>query len=102
MKHLLIKLTVIAALVFSLQANTALAGEKSEAAKKTKVFLKWDQDGDQKLNKAEFTEMTKAQFESKGKDGWEEAAAKRFKNKDADGDGYVTFEEMHEGMKMAK
>ena len=101
MKHLLIKLTVIIALFVSLQANTALAGEKSEAAKKTKVFLKWDQDGDQKLNQAEFTQMTKTQFENKGKDGWEEAAAKRFKNKDANSDGFVTFEEMYEGMKMA-
>ena len=73
----------------------------SEAAKKTRYFLKWDQDGDQKLNPAEFTEMTRTQFEKKGMDGYEEAAQKRFKNKDADKDGFVTFEEQFDGMKMA-
>lgn len=68
-------------------------GELSESERKAKVFLKWDVNGDNQLDKTEFTEMTKAQFEKNGKDGYMKAAEKRFKNKDADGDGFVSFEE---------
>jgi Ca2+-binding EF-hand superfamily protein len=68
-------------------------GELSKDEKKAKTFLKWDADGDAKLNKAEYTEMTKAQFEKNGKDGYAEAAEKRFGNKDTNEDGFVSFEE---------
>lgn len=102
MKNLLIKITAFTALAVTFQAQAAFAGEQGEAVKKTKYFLKWDTDGDQKLNLEEFTAMTRKQFENKGNDGWEEAAKKRFKNKDADQDGYISFEEQFEGMKMAK
>ena len=102
MKNLLIKISVVTALLVSFQAHTAVAKDMSEAAKKTRYFLKWDQDGDQKLNSTEYAEMVKVQFENKGNDGWEEAARKRFKRKDANKDGLVTFEEQFEGMQMAQ
>lgn len=57
------------------------------------LLKKWDADKDGKISKEEFTAMTKAQFESKGKEGYEAEAEKRFKNRDADGDGVLSAEE---------
>jgi Ca2+-binding EF-hand superfamily protein len=65
----------------------------AEEDKKAAYFKKFDADGDGKLNKAEFTEMTKTQLEKKGRFDYEEQAAKRFKNKDTNGDGFITLEE---------
>jgi Ca2+-binding EF-hand superfamily protein len=96
MKNTLPKL-LVAALLSCLLLNTSIAGEKSDKAKeaerKSKVFLKWDEDGDKQLNEDEFTKMNLTWMEKNGQDGGEAEAKKRFKRKDADGDGFVTFEE---------
>jgi Ca2+-binding EF-hand superfamily protein len=67
--------------------------DPKEAERKAKTFLKFDVDGDKMLNEEEFTAMTKSWFEKSGKDGYEKAAKRRFKNKDVDGDGFVSFKE---------
>lgn len=101
MKKHTLHLTALVALT-ALFSSSVYAGEKmdqKELDRKAKYFLKWDADGDKQLNKDEYTEMTRVQFEKKDKPGYEEEAAKRFKRKDADGDGFVTFEEQN-GVKL--
>lgn len=66
---------------------------RTEVEKKAAYFLKWDTDNDRQLNREEYTEMVRAQFEKNGRTGYKEAAVKRFDNKDANGDGQVTFKE---------
>ncbi len=58
-----------------------------------KTYEEADTDENGKLDLAEFTEIVKGRFEDQGKTGWEEAAAKQFKNKDKDKDGFLTLEE---------
>lgn len=75
-----------------LMAGTALiAGVAS--AEPAKQFKKWDTDKDGKMSQEEYTAMTKAQYEKKGKEGYEADSKKRFENKDADKDGSLTLEE---------
>ncbi|NDV63209.1 hypothetical protein G0Q06_12155 [Puniceicoccales bacterium CK1056] len=104
MKKYPIKITVITLLgsLFALSIASAEYswankkwGELSDVEKKAKVFLKWDTDGDSQLNKAEYTEMTRVQFEKNGKEGYQKAAEKRFQNKDTNEDGFVSFEEQN-------
>ncbi len=80
------KKTIIMISAAVLAAGTALAGPEQ-------LFKKWDTDKDGKISKEEFTEMTRAQFAGKGKEGYAEEAAKRFQKRDADGDGILTLEE---------
>lgn len=62
--------------------------------KKRHYIRTFDADADGKLNAAEFEAMTKSEFEKKQKTGYQEVAAKRFKFKDVDKDGFVTVEEL--------
>ena len=74
--------------------GTAADLSQEELVRKSKYFLKWDADGDQKLNLEEFTEMTRAQFERNGKsDDPVAEARKRFKRKDINQDAMVDWAE---------
>jgi hypothetical protein len=72
----------------------SVSAATDEFEKKKAYLSKYDQDGDVRLSKEEYLGMTRAEFEKQGKSGHEEESAKRFKNKDADGDGYITVEEL--------
>lgn len=78
-------------------SSTALSNDSAEDARATKrkanSFLKFDADGDQQLDSKEYEAMIKSWFEQKGKTGYEKAAKTRFKNKDVDGNGFVSFKE---------
>jgi len=77
-------------------AATAAPAAQAEVPENVqKLFAKWDADGDGKMSMEEFTAMVKTQFEKKGKEGYEEQAAKRFEYKDMDGDGFLTLEEFN-------
>ena len=88
-------LTVI--LLTGLLASPLLAGkanaDQKATQRKAKTFLKWDEDGDKQLNKDEFCKMHTSWMESNGKEVRQKELDNRFKNKDANGDGMVTFEE---------
>lgn len=71
----------------------------ADDAKRKAYFDKWDADADGQLNSTEFTAMVTAQFAKKGKEGAEAEAEKRFKRKDADGDGFISFDEFNQGKK---
>lgn len=73
--------------------TTASALTEEEMAKKEKYFLKFDANQDRTLSESEYVEMTRVQFQKKGKKGHEEEGAKRFKRNDKDADGKVTFNE---------
>lgn len=83
------KKQLIGSLVLVLMVGSAAA----QIDKKAAYFKKFDTDGDGKLNQAEFTAMTKKQFELKEKKGYEVEAVKRFNNKDTDKDGFISLEE---------
>ncbi|MEX0331898.1 MAG: hypothetical protein AB3N64_10785 [Puniceicoccaceae bacterium] len=92
-------------LISGLLATPLLAGkadaDQKAAERKAKTFLKWDEDGDQQLNKEEFCKMHTSWMEKSGKEAKQKELDNRFKNKDANGDGQVTFEE-HFGMPLPK
>ena len=71
----------------------------ADDAKKQAYFSKFDVDTDGQLNIAEYTEMVKKQFANKNKEGAEDEAIKRFRNKDLNGDGVLTFDEFAQGQK---
>lgn len=76
------------------QTNETVRVHNSYLQKKQHYMRQFDMDGDGKHNLAEFTEMTRSEFEKKDMTGYEEAAKKRFAFKDANKDGFVTPEEM--------
>ena len=76
----------------------ALAGD-ADTEKRQAYFNKWDADGDGQLNITEFTAMVTAQFAKKGKQDAETEAEKRFKRKDTDGDGFISFDEFNQNKK---
>ena len=89
----LIAITLMGSLLVTpLMAGKADADKKG-AERKAKTFMKWDEDGDQKLSNEEFNKMHTSWMENNGKEATERELNNRFKNKDADGDGFVTFEE---------
>lgn len=70
-----------------------VAQAKTDLEKKRAYFDKWDANGDGALTLEEFTGMVQAEFEKKGKEGYEAEAAKRFSRKELDGDGLFTWDE---------
>ena len=84
MKRQLISMLILTAL-----SATTFGQTQKQSAR----FLKFDTDGDGKLNLVEYTAMVKLEFEKNDKVGYEEEAAKRFKNRDTNGDGFLTQEE---------
>lgn len=83
---------ITVALLGSFLSTPLMAGQ-AEAEQKAKTFLKWDEDGDKQLNKDEFCKMNASWMEKSGKEVKQKELDNRFKRKDADGDGFVTFEE---------
>jgi Ca2+-binding EF-hand superfamily protein len=75
-----------------------VAHAKTDLEKKQAYFDKWDANGDGALTLEEFTGMVQAEFEKKGKEGYEAEAQKRFSRKDADGDGLFTWDEYLQDM----
>jgi len=63
----------------------------AQAAKIT--FETIDSDKDGKVSLKEYSELVKARFAQSEKEGYEQAAAKQFKKKDANADGFLSEEE---------
>lgn len=77
-----------------LMGVSAVYAEFTELQKKQSYIRKFDVDADGKLNLAEFTELTRVEFEKKKLEGYQEIAQKRFKQKDENKDGFLTAEEL--------
>lgn len=75
-----------------------VAQAKTELEKKQDYFRKWDANGDDKLTAEEFSGMVQAEYEKKGLEGYEAEAAKRFANKNPDGDDAITWNEYLQDM----
>ena len=79
--------------------NSVVFAGDADDAKRQSYFNKWDADGDGQLNSIEFTAMVTAQFAKKNKPGAETEAEKRFNHKDADEDGFISFDEFNQQKK---
>jgi hypothetical protein len=97
MKYL--KYALLAPFAFiTLATHLSAADVPQEVLKKKQAyFFKFDTNGDKALSKEEFVEMTRTQFEKSKKDGYQKAGEFRFKNKDANKDNKLTFEEWFAG-----
>jgi len=74
----------------TLIATIALAAT-TQAAKIT--FETVDSDKDGKVSLKEYSELVKARFAQSEKEGYEQAAAKQFKKKDTNADGFLSKDE---------
>jgi hypothetical protein len=86
-------LNITIALFCVVGAVCATTMEKELRKKRTNI-KKYDLDSDGALSKTEFFELTRIEFENKGRSDYQTEAATRFANKDLDGDGFLTAEEL--------
>jgi|GEM_PF-4157067 len=80
-------------LFFVMACSLAMGVSAEIRPGQVKAYARADADHNGKVDSAEFTQVVKDRFESQGKAGWEEAAAKQFKKKDKDEDASLTLEE---------